>query len=174
MREWRKQTRAMQWVGALLAAAGTVSAAGPPAPELAVLDQFVGTWAVTVKVRAPQALVVTYTENYRWDLDGHFLHGDSGVKSDGTRDIVIATYDAPGQGYPFWIFSSTGAWYYLAPGSWDARRRTLSWENPPSLPISYRSHCTFPDRNTRHCQTVVKDWKGSVLLDQDATAVRRR
>lgn len=118
--------------------------------------------------------MLTFTETYQWDLGGHFLHGDSGIKSDGTRDLVIATYDEPGKGYPFWIFSSSGVWYYLAPGRWDEDSRTLTWQNPPSQPLSYLTRCSFPDRNTRHCEAVIKDWKGTVLLDQKATAIRRR
>lgn len=155
------------------AAAAEEPPAGPAA-ELEVLENFVGTWKVTVRTRRPEASVVTYTETYAWDLGGHFLRGDSGTKSDGTRDVVFATYDRPSRGYPFWIFSSTGAWYYLAPGNWDPGKRTLTWKNPPALQINYHSRCEFPDSTTRRCESLVKDWKGAVLLDQQATAVRQR
>lgn len=152
----------------------TATLAAEPAVQLQVLGRFVGTWQVTTEVRRPKRAVVTHTETYSWDLGGHFLHGDSGIKSDGTRDLVFATYDQASGGYPFWIFSSSGAWFYLAPGKWDEAKRTLTWENPPSLSLTYRSRCVFPDRDTRHCEAQVSDWKGTVVLDQRATAIRRR
>lgn len=156
----------------------TASAQAPPAADIAlklkVLERFRGTWDVTVRTHQPQAAVVTYTETYDWVLGGHFLRGDSGRKSDGSQDIVFATYDAATDGYPFWIFTSSGAWFYLAPGSWDAASRSFVWKNPPQLSTSYLSRCEFPDERTRRCHSLVKDWKGTVLLDQEASAVRRR
>lgn len=171
----------MKWQAGLLgpalvlaSVAGAEDLPAGAAAGLEVLEQFVGTWRVTVRTRRPKPSVVTYTETYAWDLGGHFLRGDSGTKSDGTRDVVYATFDQASRGYPFWIFSSTGAWYYLAPGRWDHGKRTLTWENPPALQINYRSRCEFPDSTTRRCESLVKDWKGSVLLDQEATALRQR
>ena len=63
--------------------------------KLKVLDVFRGTWDVSVRTRLPKPTVVTYTETYTWALDQRFLHGDSGRKSDGTQDLVMATYDQP-------------------------------------------------------------------------------
>lgn len=142
--------------------------------KLKVLDVFGGTWDVTVRTRLPKPTVVTYTETYTWALDRRFLHGDSGRKSDGTQDLVMATYDQPSGGYPFWIFSSSGAWVYLAPGVWDESSRTMAWKNPPNVGITYLTRCVFADAKNRRCTTLVKDWKGGVLLDQEASAVRRR
>lgn len=142
--------------------------------KLKVLDVFRGTWDVTVRTRLPKPTVVTYTETYGWALDQRFLHGDSGRKSDGTQDLVMATFDQPSGGYPFWIFSSSGAWVYLAPGVWDEAGRTMVWKNPPNVAVTYVTRCMFPDVRSRRCTTLVKDWKGAVLLDQEASAVRRR
>jgi hypothetical protein len=142
--------------------------------KLKVLDVFRGSWDVTVRTRLPRPTVVTYTETYTWALDQRFLHGDSGRKSDGTQDLVMATYDQPSGGYPFWIFSTSGAWIYLAPGVWDEAQRTMVWKNPPNVAVTYLTRCVFPDTKSRRCSTLVKDWKGSVLLDQEASAVRRR
>jgi hypothetical protein len=142
--------------------------------KLKVLDMFRGTWDVTVRTRLPKPGVVTSSETYTWALDQRFLHGDSGRKSDGTQDLVMATYDQPSDGYPFWIFSTSGAWIYLAPGVWDEAQRTMVWKNPPNVAVTYLTRCVFPDTKSRRCSTLVKDWKGSVLLDQEASAVRRR
>ncbi|MEO8805110.1 MAG: hypothetical protein ABI433_03455 [Burkholderiaceae bacterium] len=162
----------------LFAPAAGAQMPAPLTPEISaklkVLDVFSGTWDVTVRTRLPKPAVVTYTETYTWALDRRFLHGDSGRKSDGTQDLVMATYDQPSGGYPFWIFSSSGAWTYLAPGQWDATSRTMVWKNPPNIPITYLSRCEFPDAKSRRCSTFVKNWTGAVLLDQEASAVRRR
>ncbi len=165
-------------VGLALGFAAPMAVAQAPSPEIAarlkVLDVFLGSWDVTVNIRQPTPAVVTYTETYEWALGGHFLRGDSGTKSDGTRDLVIATYDAATDGYPFWIFSSSGAWYYLEAGAWDEGSRSLTWKNPPQMNLWYLTRCVFPDDRTRHCSALVKDWKGTVLLEQETSAVRRR
>lgn len=137
------------------------------------LEIFLGQWEVHVKTLQPQKSEVTYTEAYEWVLDGKFLKGQTGRKSDGTRDVSYGTYDEELEGYPFWIFSSSGAYIYLAPATWDARTRTMTWKNPHGSDISYLSRCMFPDENTRKCSLITKDWKGAVLLEQEWSAFRR-
>jgi hypothetical protein len=149
----------------------------PQSPEvlqkLKVLDHFVGQWQVTVKTYQPAVTVVTYTEISEWVLDQKYLRMDSGRKSDGTQDVAMLTYDAPFDGYPLWNFSSTGAWIYLAPGSWDETNRTMTWKNPPDSTLTYVTRCIFADERTRHCKSLVRDWKGATVLNQEALAVRR-
>jgi hypothetical protein len=143
------------------------------AAKLQVLDHFRGTWDATLKTTRPTRSVVTYTETYTWVLGGRFLHGDTGLKSDGVRDTIMGTYDPASGGYPFWIFSSSGVWFYLSPGSWNEASRTLQWKNAHDMTVSYQSRCTFSDAKTRRWSVLVKDWKGSVLLEQEGSAVRR-
>ena len=147
----------------------------PPAyPDAGGLEGFVGRWNVRLKALQPQRSEITYTETYEWVLDGKFLRGQTGRKPDGTQDVYYATYDENANGYPFWIFSSSGAYTYLAPGIWNARTRTMEWTNPSGLDISYRSLCKFPDLDTRRCTLIVKDWKGAVLSELEWSATRRR
>lgn len=137
------------------------------------LDGYVGRWDVRVKTLQPVRSEVTSTETYEWVLDGQFIRGQTGRKSDGTQEVIYATYDEQVDGYPFWIFSSSGTYVYLAPGTWDARTRTMEWKNPSGWDISYRSRCIFPDENTRHCTMIMKDWKGTVLSELEWSAFRR-
>jgi hypothetical protein len=137
------------------------------------LDGFVGRWDVRVATLQPEKSEVTYTEVYAWVLDRQFLRGQTGRKTDGTEDVIYATYDAQAKGYPFWIFSSSGSYVYLAPATWNARTRIMEWKNPAGWDISYRGRCSFSDENTRHCTMIQKDWKGKVLLEQEWSAVRR-
>jgi len=148
---------------------------GPPArAEESPLAKYVGRWDVRVKTLQPQKLEITYIETYEWVLRRKFVKGTTQNKPDGSEDVVFAGYDQKTKGYPFWIFSSTGTYLYLAPAAWDARQRIMTWDNPPQMDLSYRGRCTFPDDNTRRCTVLVKDWKGKVLLEQETSAVRRK
>ena len=147
--------------------------ASPAGADQAVLEMFIGRWNVRVKTLQPSKPDVTYIETYEWTLGGKFLSGRTEQKSDDTEDRMFVGYDPQTKGYPFWIFSSTGTYLYLAPAAWDARTRTMEWKNPAGWDVSYRGQCLFPDRNTRRCTLTMKNWRGNVLLEQEATAVRR-
>ncbi len=148
--------------------------AGPVArADDGALEKFLGRWDVRVKTLQPPKPDLTYIETYAWVLGRQFLRATTENKSDGTEDIIIAGYDPQTKGYPFWVFSSTGAYVYLAPGTWDSRNRVIEWKNPPQWDISYRGRCIFPDEKSRRCTLIMKDWKGKVLLEQESSAVRR-
>src|SRR5262245_45837147 len=138
-----------------------------------LLDKYVGRWDVRVKTLQPQKPDITYIETYEWVLDRKFVRGRTESKTDGTDDMIVVGYDPKTNGYPFWIFSSSGTFLFLAPGSWDARNRILEWKSPPLLDVSYQARCTFPDDNNRRCTLVLKNWLGKVLLEQDSSAIRR-
>ncbi len=137
-----------------------------------VLDLFLGRWRVDVTLLQPQSAKLSYTERYRRVLDGNYIQGETDRKPDGSRDIVFGTYDSQADGFPFWIFSSTGSYSYLAPGTWDARQRQMHWKNPTGFDISYESVCEFPGRDSRRCYLIIKDWKGKVMNEMSWTATR--
>lgn len=154
-------------------AAALWAIAPPAAAEGDALDLLVGRWHARVKTVRPQPLEITYDEVYEWVLGGAFLRGHTEQKSDGTEDIIIATYDKEARGYPFWFFSSTGTYLYLAPGTWDARSRTMEFTNPPGMDLSYVTRVTFQQDGSRTWTVVIKDWKGTVVVEQQGRAVRR-
>jgi hypothetical protein len=137
------------------------------------LELLVGRWNVRVTTLQPKKSEMSYTETYEWVLDRKFLRGQTEQKTDGTKDISYGTYDANLHGYPFWIFSSTGSYTYLAPATWDARKRTLEFKNPPGADLYYNTVVAFPDERTRRWTLIIKNWKGQVLLQQEGSAVRR-
>jgi hypothetical protein len=49
----------------------------------------------------------------------------------------------------------------------------MTWGAPPGSPVSHVTRCSFGDERTKSCQTLVKNWTGSVMLEQSYTAVRR-
>lgn len=152
---------------------GLCLSAAPAHAQDNALEKFVGRWDVRVKTLQPQKTEVTYIEAYEWTLDRKFVKARTEGKSDGTEDMIVGGYDAKTNGYPFWIFSSSGTFMYLAPGTWDARSRTMEWKSPPLFDVAYLGRCTFPDENTRRCTLLLKNWYGKVLLEQETTAVRR-
>jgi hypothetical protein len=152
------------------------SAAQPQAElarKLAVLERFVGTWDVVVQVKRPAEKTVSYTEVAVLAPGKRLLRGDTGPKSDGHQDWTMTTFDQASGGYPMWIFSSSGVWYYLAPGQWDEAKLSIEWKSPPLLPVSHVTRCSFADARTRRCHTLVKDFLGKVVLEQEYTARRR-
>jgi hypothetical protein len=138
-----------------------------------VLEYYVGHWDIHAETLQPEPSRTSYTERYEWTLDGRFIQGKTGRKADGAYDVIYGTYDAKADGYPFWIFSSSGSYTYLPPAKWNARERTMEWENPENWDVVYKSRCHFPDRDSRHCSLNMKDWKGKVLLDLKWRATRR-
>lgn len=158
----------------LKALAVAAALAAPPAlADTQVLELFVGHWDIHARTLQPQPSTTSYRERYEWVLDGKYVRGETSLKADGTRDIIFGTYDAQADGYPFWVFSSSGTYMYLPPATWDARRRTMEWKNPKGFDINYRSSCHFPDRDTRSCTLIMKDWMGKVLLELEWQAARR-
>lgn len=160
-------------VGKIILAVAMASLSSQIQAEENALDLLVGSWDVEVTNLKPKKSKLTYSETYQWTLNGQFLLGETSKKSDGNKDVVYATYDAQVKGYHFWVFSSTGSFVYLPPASWDSRTRTMEWKNLPNSDISYLTRVVFPDEKTRRWSLVVKDWKGSVLQQQEGRAVRR-
>lgn len=147
--------------------------AAGPGEALRVLDIFRGTWALTVTTHLPVRAVVTSVSTNAWVLGERFLQGDSGPKSDGSRDMSMMTYDPASGGYPLWIFYSTGIVFFLPSGKWDPATRTMVWNSPPNLSGSYQYRCELADPRVHRCKSIAKDWKGKVLLEQDVVAERQ-
>ena len=146
----------------------------PRPPQLQVLERLQGSWDVTTTTRAPKPLTAAYVETYEWVLDQRFLRGETSRKSDGAQDIFMTTYDPATKVYRFWIFNSLGTSIEFPRGTWDEKTQSMEWKNPAQSNLSFLARWTFPDKNTRRWTALVKDWKGSVLLDVDGTATRRK
>ena len=161
------------WAPAATSQSRSASGAALPAEASAVLDRFAGTWDVTLTVRRPKHLVVTYTQTSAWVLNHHYLRGESSVRPDGSQELSMFTYDPQSRTYPLWIFYSSGFVAYLQRGEWSESSRTMAWKSAAADPIQFTSRCTFESATTLRCSTQVKDGKGGVALDQESVAVRR-
>jgi hypothetical protein len=156
-----------------LVVAATFAAPAAAAPDHEVLKRFAGDWDVTVTMTRPVKLVVRYSESAVLAPGGKLLRSSTSVRPDGSQDWSMMLFDKASGGYPLWIFSSTGAVYPLAPGKWDDQAKSMTWEAPPGSPVSHVTHCSFSDERTKSCETLVKNWKGGVMLEQSYTATRR-
>lgn len=95
------------------------------AEKLKVLDIFCGTWNVTITTHQPAESVVTSVSKNYWVLGNRYLQGDSGLKSDGTHELSMMTYDPATGAFLLWIFASTGVVFFLPSGHWDDATRTM-------------------------------------------------
>jgi hypothetical protein len=145
-----------------------------PSGARAVLDRFAGTWDVTLTVRRPKPLVVSYTQTAAWALDHHFIRSETAIRPDGSHELSMFGYEPTTRTYPLWVFFSSGFVAYLQRGEWDEASRTMSWKSTASDLIQFTSRCTFEDATTLRCATQVKDGKGGLALEQESVAVRRR
>jgi hypothetical protein len=152
---------------------GPLDTLTPGAADLRVLDRLRGTWDVVMTMRSPKPITMKYVETFEWVLDRKFLRGETSHKPDGTTDLYMTTYDPRSKHYQFWIFSSPGTFVLLPFGTWDTRTQSMEWKSGPNWEVSFNGRWTFPDANTRESTTLVKDWRGKVLLDADVRAVRR-
>lgn len=170
--------RLVALVGVLLVVATALADVASAAPDAsrgqAVLERFAGDWEVQVTATRPAKTFSRYFESAVLVPGGKLLRTSTSVKPDGTQDWSMMLYDAPSGGYPLWIFSSAGAVTPLAPGRWNAEARSIVWETSAGSLVSRKTICTFTDERTRHCQTLVKDRKGGVLMEQSDMAIRQR
>ena len=173
--------RASRWGFALCFFAGALATPAPaqktpalPSGARAVLERFVGTWDVTVTVRRPKPVVVSYTQTAAWVLDHHFVRSETTIRPDGGHEQSMFGYEPTSRAYPLWVFFSSGFVAYLQRGEWDEASRTMSWKSAASDLIQFSNRCTFDGAATLRCSTQVKDGKGGLALDQDSVAVRRR
>jgi hypothetical protein len=160
-------------ISSLLGPAATAQSK-PDLPDTAraVLDRFAGTWDVTVTVKKPQPAVVTYKLTSAWVLDQHFLRSESGVKSDGSQEFSMFTYDPASRQYPLMIFYSSGVVAYLQHGEWDGSSSTITWKSGVADPIQFQVRCSFEGAMLR-CSTQVSGGLGATGIDLDSVARRR-
>lgn len=143
-------------------------------PIFRILDKWRGSWKVTAIRHQPDPKTVTYDENFDWVMDGCFLRGETSQKSDGTKAMSMIWYDVNTKSYRFMIFDSAGFAVELPPPAWDEKTQTMEWSTGFFSPVKYTGRTTFPNKDTSQSNGVLKDWKGTVIVDVEATSIRRK
>jgi len=144
-------------------------------PEFKVVEKWRGTWDVKATRRWPQPVQeVSYVETFDWVLDRRFLRSETSHKSDGGASMSMFWFDMLTKTYRRAIYDASGLAVELPPPTWSERTQTMEWKSGLFTPTSYTGYATFADRDTMRWKSLLKDWKGTVLLDLEGTSVRRK
>jgi hypothetical protein len=147
----------------------------PSSPEFKIIDTWRGTWDVKATRRQPQPVQeVTYVETYEWVLDGRYLRSETSRKSDGGKSMSMVWFDMQTKNYRFVTFDASGAAFELPPPTWNEKTQTMEWKGGSLTPISYTGYATFTDKDTVRWKSLLKDWKGTVVVDLEGTSIRRK
>jgi len=146
-----------------------------PGPEFNVLDKWRGTWDVKATRRQPPpAQESSYVETFDWVLDHRYLRSETSRKSDGGMTMSMFWFDMVTKNYRLAIFDASGLAIELPPPTWSERTQTMEWRSGLFTPTSYTGSATFTDRDTIRWKSLLKDWKGTVILDLEGTSIRRK
>jgi len=172
------------WLSVLAAALWCPAMAGqdnPRKPESAqsaesmVVDKWRGTWEVKATRRQPQPeMAVNYVETYDWVLDGRYLRSETSRKSDGGKSMSMVWFDANTKNYRFVIFDANGLAVELPPPTWSENTQTMEWRGGMFSPVAYTGYATFTNPDTIRWKSLLKDWKGTVIVDLEGVSVRRK
>jgi Protein of unknown function (DUF1579) len=145
------------------------------APEYKIVERWRGTWDVEAVRRVPKPVQeVTYSETYDWILDGHYLRCETSRKSDGGKSMSIIWFDVFNKTYRWVIYDATGIAVDLPPGTWNESTQTMVWKSGLFSPVSFDGYATFQDPDTIRWKSLLKDWKGTIILDLEGTSTRRK
>lgn len=160
-------------------------------PNFEILDKWRGSWKVTAIRRQPDPKTITYDEHFDWVMNGRFLRGETSQKSDGTKAMSMLWYDVSTKSYRFILFDSSepgkpeqvaaglplpawsGVAVELPPPTWDEKTQTMAWDTGLFGPVKYTGRTTFSNKDTIQWNAVLKDWKGTVVLDVEGTSIRQ-
>jgi hypothetical protein len=143
-------------------------------PNFRILDKWRGSWKVTEIRHQPNPKTLTYDLNYEWVINERFLRGETSQKSDGSKVMSMGWYDVFTKSIRFVIFDSAGFAIELPPPTWDEKTQTMEWDTGLLSPVKYTGRTTFPNKDTMQWNAVLKDWKGTVIVDVEGTSIRRK
>ena len=142
--------------------------------ESMVVDKWRGTWEVKATRHQPQPeMEVSYVETYDWVLDGRYLRSETSRKSDGGKSMSMVWFDANTKNYRFVIFDANGLAVELPPPTWSEGTQTMEWRGGMFSPVAYMGYVTFTSPNSIRWKSLLKDWKGTVIVDLEGVSVRR-
>lgn len=161
-----------------------------PPPNFRILDKWRGTWLVTAIRHQPDPKTITYVETYKWVLNQRFLRGESGQKSDGTQAMSMIWYDVYTESYRFVLYDSSepkpgnvaaeaplpwgGIGVELPPPTWREDTQTMEWDSGFFGPVKYTGRTRFVNEDMIVSNGILKDWKGTVIVDVETTSIRQK
>ena len=156
---------------------GTPSRAAEAAdasPEQKVLDRELGNWHQTntfFKAEwTPKQTQGTGTASGRRILNGRFVELKL-TGSDGSRLLILKTYDAQRTCFRRWDFHSNGT-ATESIGKWDANAKCMTWSGSAGNGLTTTTTDRYVDTNTIHSSLVIKKRNGEVCLHVEVKSTR--
>ena len=153
-------------------------ASAPLPPELKPLQRFIGSWEQQVVLNPAEWNLerrnIIATTEYTWILDGRVLQNQSVSEPDGTKGMVLTTYDTDGKEYRQWYFDSNGALPADGDrGQWNEAAKTFMWKGTDRWGNAGTHVYRFIDHDHFEWRLVVKDYSGKVMSDMEGKAKRQ-
>ncbi len=134
------------------------------APELRVLDRFIGKWDEEVDLGGGET--ARATGEVAWALGGTHVKSEFQVGSgdDGLRHLALITWDPITKTYVTWMFSS-GAGPVVFTGTWDAEKQTFTQKSLPNAEgLTTHSVTKFVDANRIDWTVAMRDADGQLQM----------
>ncbi len=157
----------LAFLGGLLAVpAGTAQGPASAAPELKVLEHYVGSWYTEILSKG-----LPFTKGpalARWILDGQFIE-QTGELQDANGTAVfkvktIMTFDPAKKVYRTWTFASDGT-MSDSEGTWNANTRVMTFSRKRDDGITTTITADFSTADVETWQIVSKDAGGKVITE---------
>lgn len=136
-----------------------------------ILDQWTGNWKITVMLNSslliPKQTQYTQTKNVKWIVNGHFQQT---TVSDESR--VITNYDKDSKSYHLYSFASSDGKFSFWKGKWNKKLKTMTWVIQAGGYIEGSWVESFEDVDTIKTTVLLKDARGTVLLDVETRQER--
>ena len=145
-------------------------------PEQKVLDRALGNWLQTntfSKAKwTPKQTQGTGTASCTRILGGRFVELKLKL-SDGSRLLILKTYDAQRKCYRRWDFHSNGS-AGESIGRWDADAETMTWSHTTGDGLTNTVIDRYVDANTIQSSLVIKERNGEVCLHVEVKSARAK
>ena len=147
--------------------------------EFNVLARRIGTWdtQLTIKpgVRVPDGLKSQGVETVEWSLGKKLILGKNKQQPGNLESMSLMAYDTESNVFRSWYFDSSGSLPRgELTGQWDedAKRLTFKGTEPKEVTVTSTMRFVNPDRI--EWQGVWRDKSGTIVMEIEATAARRK
>jgi hypothetical protein len=145
------------------------------APELKVLDRWVGTWKTEAINKPaewnPKETKIAGTVTGKWILGSKFVEESWSSQAGGSEHRFLWSYDPQRKMYRNWFFGSDGT-TGEGTGTWDEKTNTMTWKTEPGPGLTGNATCRFLDADTYEWTYIIRDGAGKAYLDMKGKHTR--
>jgi hypothetical protein len=148
------------------------------APELKILDRFVGTWNIELVNRVtevnPKEVKSTGVTTFEWTLNGYFLRATGKTTApEKVESLQMMSYNPTGKHFYAWFFDSQGNVSEIA-GQWDEDTKTMTWQATVEENVTMVNRLRFTDKDTIVWTMTTKDNNNKVFVDIRGKMTRKK